>query len=64
MKTVYKLAKTIKNGTNVYGITAITQLDDVFTSKKEAVAFIEKCNRLGLSVIHFLDAVEDCLCSK
>ncbi len=64
MKTVYKLTSKTKQGITVYGIEAITQLDDVFTDKKEAVTFIEKCNSNNLSVIHFFDAVEDCLASK
>ena len=64
MKTVYKLTDEVKDGIVVYGIEALTRLDDIFTDKKEAVAFIEKCNSHGLSIIHFLDVVEDCLALK
>ena len=61
MKTIYKLTNTKKDNVTVYGIEAVTRLDDVFTDKKEAAAFIKKCNSHDLSIIHFFDAVQDYL---
>jgi len=64
MKTIYKINSETKDGVTVYGITAVTQLRDVFTDKSKATAFIEKCNSHNLSIIHFLDAVEDCIAQE
>ena len=61
MKTIYKISTETKEGVTVYGITAITRFGDLFTDKNKAVAFVNKCNSHNLSIIHFLDAVEDCL---
>ena len=36
-------------------------ISDIFVNWEDAQAFVERCNRLQLSVVHFAEAVDDAL---
>ena len=66
------LIKTIRDedGTQhtVYGIQAVTydenvvlSISDISFDSQKAQAFVDLCNFLGLSIIHFYDVLDDFL---
>lgn len=62
----YILSECEIDGSHRFGIVAIcdcgTVLEsyvDLSSNREKVMAFVELCNRLNLSAIHFSDAVED-----
>ncbi len=64
--------ETDTNHKYVYGIelccekegelVRLNYISSVFTDEVSAKSFVELCNRLELSPVHFYDAVEDAVC--
>lgn len=61
MKTIYRLTKELLDGRIVYGIEAVKKLNDIFCSEEEGIEFVNRCNRLAVSDVHFFDVIQDYL---
>ena len=69
----YELTKTVISdgfcSYTAYGIAAIDtttgkevlKIEDLFLDETKAVLFIDKCNKMRLSLIHLKDVIEDIL---